>query len=109
MAKIETLGQLKTEALGILDRAESEVRQAIRLSGYDADAKDHFAPHRIREYAGDMEKLRDLLPNSGIRDRMQVAVDGLHRMCMLDQDPQDAQLATQTLNLARATIRELGR
>ena len=109
MARIETLGQLRTAALGILDQAEAEIRQAVRLSGYDAEASNDFAPMRIREYAGDMERLRDLLPPTQIKERMQTAVDAMHRLSMLDADPQDAQLATQTLNLARTTIRDMGR
>ena len=95
---------MKQAALGILDQAEAEIRQAIRVSGHGDDG---FAPNRIREYAGDLERLRDLLPPSQIRDKMQPAVDSMHRLTMLDTDPQDAQVATQLLSIARRGVRDL--
>lgn len=100
--KIETLADLKNAALGILDQATGEVIHSAKMSGY-GDDDNGFAPMRIRQYAGEMEALRDLLPECQIRDRMQPAIDALHMATDLNDD------AVIVLRMAQDRVRQLGR
>lgn len=106
MAKIETLGEWRKEALGLIDRAEGEIRQSSRLSGYGGDDYG-FTGHRIRGFASEMEDLVELLPACQIKDRATVARDVLHQLTMFE--PGDELSATALLGTARSTLNALGK
>lgn len=106
MAKIETLGQWKAEALTLLNGAEAEIRANARLSGY-GDDEVGFTGYRIRENATAMQDLIELLPASPARDRAKVARDVLHQLTMFE--PGDEHGATALLNMAKGAIQGLGK
>jgi hypothetical protein len=106
MAKIETLGEWRREALGLMDRAEGEIRKNSRLSGYGGDDFG-FTGHRIRSFASEMEALVELLPACQIKDRAKIGVDVLHQLCQFE--PGDELSATALLGTARNTLNGLGK
>ena len=106
MAEIKTLGEWRREALGLIDRAEGEIRQSSRLSGYGGDDYG-YTGHRIRSFATEMEDLVGLLPECHIKDRAKVGVDVLHQLTQFE--PGDELSATALLGTARNTLHAIGK
>lgn len=106
MAKVETLGEWRKAALGLIDRAEGEIRNSSRLSGYGGDDYG-YTGHRIRGFATEMEDLVGLLPACQIKDRAKIGVDVLHQLTQFE--PGDELSATALLGTARNTLNALGK